>query len=165
MALLLVERFNLKLRSIVLDRQMLDEMHSHALSTFPEECCGLMFGNFSDNTNDRAIEVVSLQRMDNAFEPFQRYHRYSLDPKEFLKAEKNAVERGEEIIGVYHSHPNAPAKPSEFDRAHAWPDLSYVIVQIVNGKILETKSWVLKDDKKGFLPQEICVRTTAKAIG
>jgi proteasome lid subunit RPN8/RPN11 len=141
---------------------MLEEMHSHALSTFPEECCGLMFGNFSDANDDRATQVVMIQRMRNAFDPAQRFHRYSIDPKEFLNVETDAEERGEEIIGVYHSHPNALAKPSEFDRDHAWPGLSYVIMEIVDRKILETKSWILKEDKNGFNPQEIRVRRTKK---
>lgn len=150
------------MRLIVLDREMLDEMHSHALSTFPEECCGLMFGNSSENYDNGAREVKRIRRMDNAFDSSQRFHRYSLDPREFLKEEKSAEEKGEEIIGVYHSHPNAPAKPSEFDRTHAWPELSYVIVEVVNGKILETNSWILNEDKKGFTPQEIRVKLPEK---
>jgi proteasome lid subunit RPN8/RPN11 len=146
----------------VLDLNMLEEMHLHSLSAFPEECCGLMFGNFSDTKDDRATRVVTIQRMRNTFDPAQRFHRYSIDPKEFLNIETDAEERGEEIIGVYHSHPNAPAKPSEFDRFYAWPDLSYVIMEIVDRKILDTKSWILKEDKKGFNPQEIRVRRTKK---
>jgi proteasome lid subunit RPN8/RPN11 len=142
---------------------MLDEIHSHALSTFPEECCGLMVGNSSRNYNDNGTkQITRIRRMDNAFDPSQRFHRYSIDPREFLKEEKSAEERGEEIIGVYHSHPNAPAKPSEFDRVHAWPELSYIIIEVVNGRILETKSWILREDKKGFIPQEIRVKLPEK---
>ncbi len=144
---------------------MLDEIHSHAISTFPEECCGLMFGNSSENSKDEAKHVIRIRRLDNAFDPSQRFHRYSLDPREFLMEEKSAEERGEKIIGVYHSHPNAPPKPSEFDRAHAWPELSYVIVEVLNGKIFETRSWILREDKKGFIPQAIRVKLHEKKEG
>jgi proteasome lid subunit RPN8/RPN11 len=141
---------------IVLDQQMLLEMHSHAVSTYPEECCGLMFGSFSDKNADEK-KVLRVRRMKNVFDPKERYHRYTIDPKEFLKAEKDADENGDEIIGIYHSHPNAPAKPSEFDRNHAWPALSYVVIEVRERKALGTKSWVLKDDRSEFIPEELVI--------
>jgi proteasome lid subunit RPN8/RPN11 len=138
---------------IVLDQQMLEEMQSHSVSTYPEECCGLMFGKVTDDGLSKKVQ--RLRRMKNTFQPSERYHRYTIDPKEFLNAEKEAEEREEEIVGVYHSHPNAPAKPSEFDRGHAWPTLSYVVVEVRGGKVIETKSWILKEDRTEFLPEEL----------
>ncbi len=137
---------------IVLAQQMLKDMHSHAISTYPEECCGLMFGSLSNNGEKKVVRVLG---MKNAFEPRERHHRYTIDPKEFLNAEKEADEKGEEIVGIYHSHPNAAPRPSEFDREHAWPSLSYVVIEVRNRKPLETKSWVLKDDRSKFLPEEL----------
>ncbi|MDH2900550.1 MAG: M67 family metallopeptidase [archaeon] len=151
---------NMREARIVLDQQMLEEMHAHAISTYPEECCGLMFGSFSGNAGEK--KVLRLRRMKNAFEPKERYHRYTIDPKEFLNAEKEADERGDEIIGVYHSHPNAPAKPSEFDRGHAWPTLSYVVIEVRERKALETKSWVLKEDRSEFVPEELQIAINKK---
>ncbi len=138
---------------IELDQQMLEEIHSHAVSTYPEECCGLMFGNSTGNGVSK--KVLRLRRMKNTFEPSERYHRYTIEPREFLKAEKQAEESREEIVGIYHSHPNAPAKPSEFDREHAWPTLSYVVVEVRGSKVIETKSWILKDDRTEFFPEKL----------
>jgi proteasome lid subunit RPN8/RPN11 len=138
---------------ICLDQQMLEEIHSHAIATYPEECCGLIFGSL---TNGGQVKVAArLQKMKNVFEPTERYHRYTIDPREFLKAEKEADERGEEIVGVYHSHPDAPAKPSEFDRGHAWPTMSYVVVEVRQCKVVDTKSWILSEDRKEFLSEQM----------
>ncbi len=147
-------KLNMARTLIGLAQQMLGEIHSHAVSTYPEECCGLMFRS-SSNGDEGMKKVQRLERMKNAYEPSERYHRYTIDPKEFLEAEKRAEERGEEIVGIYHSHPNAPAKPSEFDRNHAWPNLSYIVVEVRNGQVLETKSWILREDRSEFLPEEM----------
>jgi proteasome lid subunit RPN8/RPN11 len=157
-------KINMAEAQIVLDQQMLEDMQSHAISTYPEECCGLMFGNFSpdvkneDSNTTRKI-VVRLRRMKNVFDSKERYHRYTIDPKEFLSAEKDAFDSGEEIVGVYHSHPNAPARPSKFDHEHAWPTLSYVVIEVRDRKVRDTKSWVLKEDRSDFLPEKIEIVT------
>jgi proteasome lid subunit RPN8/RPN11 len=152
-------KLNMAQARIVLDQQLLKDMQSHAVSTYPEECCGLMFGILDvderGSKNSVTKKVLRLQRMKNVFDSKERYHRYTIDSKEFLKAEKEAHDNEEEIVGVYHSHPNAPAKPSAFDLDHAWPTLSYVVIEVRDRKILETKSWVLKDDRNEFLPEEI----------
>jgi proteasome lid subunit RPN8/RPN11 len=140
-------------RRIVLDQQMFEEMRAHAVSTYPEECCGLMFGSLSNDGGQK--KVTRLRRMKNAFESSERYHRYTIDPKEFLNAEKEADEKGDEIIGIYHSHPNSSPRPSEFDRGHAWPTLSYIVIEVGEQKAGETKSWILKDDRSKFLPEDL----------
>ena len=131
---------------IVLDQQMLGEIHSHASAAYPEECCGLMIGRLEGSTK----MVNSLKKMKNAYEPSERYHRYTIDPMEYLNAENEAESLGEEIVGIYHSHPNAPAKPSLFDKSHAWPTLSYIVVEVRQGKPVNTASWVLKEDRSEF---------------
>ncbi|MHB1907897.1 MAG: M67 family metallopeptidase [Nitrososphaerales archaeon] len=139
---------------IVLDQQMLEQMHLHAISTYPEECCGLILGKFDGATK----RVQRVKRMKNSFEPKERYHRYTIDPKEFLTAEKEADSFGEEIVGIYHSHPNAPPKPSEFDRNHAWPSLSYIVIEIREQKPLNTFSWILSEDRSEFVQEQIMVK-------
>jgi len=148
-------KINMQGTQIVLDRQMLSEMHTHAASTYPEECCGLMLGHFDGQGAKK--RVLRLKRMKNTFEPSERYHRYTIDPKEFLLTESEAQSNGEEIVGIYHSHPNAPAKPSLFDQNHAWPILSYIVIEVRDGKPLMTASWVLKDDRSEFLQEEMQV--------
>ncbi|MGI0078423.1 MAG: M67 family metallopeptidase [Nitrososphaerales archaeon] len=138
---------------IALDQQLLTEIHSHASSTYPEECCGLMIGRLEGVTK----RVNSLKRMKNMYAPAERYHRYAIDPMEYLKAENEIESTGEEIVGIYHSHPNAPAKPSFFDQSYGWPTLSYVVVEVREGKPVSTASWVLKDDRSEFLQEEMRV--------
>jgi proteasome lid subunit RPN8/RPN11 len=138
---------------ITIPRRVLDSIESHAISTYPEECCGLLFGDFGSRNSSKS--VARSRRMRNAFEPSERYHRYTIDPREFLDAEKEAEANNEEIVGIYHSHPNARAAPSQFDKAHAWPMLSYLIVEVVGGKPVDFKSWVLSDDQGSFKEEQL----------
>jgi proteasome lid subunit RPN8/RPN11 len=140
---------------IVMDRLLLDSMLSHATSTYPEECCGLMLGRFQDGMSVK--KPTSLRKMSNAFEPSERYHRYTIDPKEFLVAEIEAEKNGDDVLGIYHSHPNAPAKPSRFDQDHAWPTLSYVVIEVRARKPANVASWRLKEDRSEFLQEELQV--------
>ena len=137
---------------LILDQSLLDQIHSHAVSTYPEECCGLMIGTFEEDARIKKVE--KLKRVENTYAPEEKYHRYTIDPKEFMKAENEAISEGKEIVGIYHSHPNAPSKPSLFDQNHAWPTLSYLVVEVREKKPISTRSWVLKEDRSDFL-QEI----------
>jgi len=135
--------------------RILSDMQTHASSTYPEECCGLMLGTFENGTTEKI--VVKSRRMDSVFVKEERFHRYTIDPREFLLAESDAERQGLEVVGIYHSHPNAPAKPSEFDTRHAWPTMSYVVMSIRDSQIEDTKSWILKDDRTGFVSEELSV--------
>ena len=138
----------------MIDQALLNKIHSHAISTYPEECCGLMLGSYEDGS---VKKVSELKEMENTYAPEEKYHRYTIDPKAFMKAENDANERGVEIVGIYHSHPNAPSKPSMFDQSHAWPTLSYVVVEVREKKPISTRSWVLKEDRSDFLQEVITV--------
>jgi proteasome lid subunit RPN8/RPN11 len=90
-------------------------------------------------------------------------NRFSLTAEDVLGAEQAAREQNLEVIGWYHSHPNHPARPSEYDREHAWPWYSYVIVSVVNGVAVEMTSWRLADDRAVFSPEQIQIRARAAA--
>ncbi len=77
-------------------------------------------------------------------------NRFLIDPKEQLKVEKDARSRGLEVVGYYHSHPDHPARPSEYDREHAWPWYSYLIVSVERGEAKDVRSWMLSDDRSRF---------------
>jgi proteasome lid subunit RPN8/RPN11 len=139
--------------SVVVSSEILSEIEAHASDTYPEECCGLLLGKFE---KDSKLKVADRsKRMENVFLKEERFHRYTIDPKEFLTAESEAEKTGLEIVGIYHSHPNAPAKPSEFDTKHAWPTLSYVVVSVRDSRPEQMRSWVLKDDRSEFEPEEL----------
>ena len=72
-----------------------------------------------------------------------------------MEVDIDAEARGLEIVGIFHSHPNAPAKPSQYDVSHAWPSLSYVVIEVRAAKPVEMKSWVLKDDRTEFVQEKV----------
>ena len=136
-------------------KRVLDEIRAHAESSYPEECCGLLIAD----ADHRIIESV---RATNAY-PGVRHHRYDIDPVELFRADQTATERGLKIAGVYHSHPDHPARPSEFDREHAWPWYSYVIVSVDAGRPQLMTSWLLAEDRSHFDPEEIVTRESASS--
>jgi proteasome lid subunit RPN8/RPN11 len=82
-------------------------------------------------------------------------NRFSITPEDFRAAERAAAERGLDLLGWYHSHPDHPARPSEFDREHAWPWYSYVIVSVDGGVPKDLTSWQLEDDRSKFQPEVV----------
>ncbi|MEM6731331.1 MAG: M67 family metallopeptidase, partial [Myxococcota bacterium] len=119
--------------------------------TFPEECCGAMLGRDRD---DGVREVVEILEIDNTKDE-NRERRFLIDPREVLGAEKSAREKGLDVVGIYHSHPNHPSLPSDFDRDHAMPFWSYVIVSCMDGKAATMQSWTLREDRTQFDEEEL----------
>lgn len=141
-------------------------IQTHAESTYPEECCGLLLGHLIAETKT-LIEVLPtenswdaemadvFQVLDGSSErKFSKHNRFSIAPQVMLKAQKDARDRNLNIIGIYHSHTDHPAIPSEFDRAIAWTEYSYIIVSVRQGSASDLKSWSL-DDNHQFQPEEI----------
>ncbi len=124
---------------------------SHASGTYPEECCGALLGKDHD---DNRREVEDILRVDNTKDT-NRARRYLIDPKALLAAERTARERGLDVVGIYHSHPDHPSRPSEFDREHAMPFWSYVIVSCMEGKVAALQSWQLAEDRSAFFEEEL----------
>ncbi len=126
-------------------------IRSHGEETFPNECCGFMLGE----ANGDSRNVAELLRAENDREDEAQYNRFLITPEAFMRGEKAAREKGLDIIGFYHSHPDAPARPSQYDLDHAWPWYSYVIVSIKSGEADAMTSWVLKEDREAFGEEEI----------
>jgi proteasome lid subunit RPN8/RPN11 len=99
--------------------------------------------------------VERLEPLPNAFVEGEQYHRFSIDPRTLMKVEKRASDEGRLVLGFYHSHPDAPARPSEYDREHAWEFYSYVIVSIAKGQAVDTACWLLDAESRRFSRQEI----------
>jgi proteasome lid subunit RPN8/RPN11 len=117
-------------------------MNEDAANAFPDECCGFMFGN-EDAAGNRV--VTQALPIDNAAIE-NRKRRFVISPKDYMKGEQYAVENDVQLLGIYHSHPNHPAIPSEHDRVAAQPFFSYVIISVQNGNVDHTRSWVLNDN-------------------
>jgi proteasome lid subunit RPN8/RPN11 len=140
---------------LVLPAAFYNRIQEEAVAAYPNECCGMLFGrDVKDGDVMRRI-VESIEAVRNVFEKGEQYHRFSVDPLTQLKAEKAARARGQDLIGFYHSHPDHPARPSEYDREHAWPFYSYVIVSVMNREPDQTTSWVLDEATNKFKEQEI----------
>lgn len=141
-------------------------MADHGQSTYPEECCGLLLGTLAPS--DGSHKVQQIQPLQNQWVPAaqavtdgdllgaadSRRRRYWIDPKDLLVAQRDARDRNWVILGIYHSHPDHPAVPSECDRALAWPEYSYVILSVVQGTVVDCQSWRL-DDHHQFQPEPI----------
>ena len=109
---------------------------------YPHETCGLMIGERGNGGGvNRVVQAKNLNR--------ERAHdRYELDPLDFLAADTEARALGLEVLGVWHSHPDHPARPSEIDRAAAWPDWSYVIVSVTGAGVRDVRSWRLNGNRE-----------------
>jgi proteasome lid subunit RPN8/RPN11 len=130
--------------------ELLKQIHGHGVETYPHECCGALLGR--DGENGR--EVVDLLPLANRRDDSPR-NRFEVTPDDVRIAEKAAMAKHIELIGWYHSHPDAPARPSEFDREHAWPWYSYIIVSVQKGEPRDTTSWRLQDDRGAYDPEAI----------
>ena len=119
------------------------EMYDDAVRTFPDECCGFLFGE--ENGDERIITVITV--VNNSKEGDKR-RRFEISAKDYLKAEQFAGENNLQLLGVYHSHPNHLPIPSEHDRVAAQPFFSYVIVSVVPTGIAATRSWRLNDESQ-----------------
>lgn len=148
--------------TIELQPQHLEAIRTHAESTYPEECCGIMLGHLDGETKT-VVEIRSTQNAWNAEAAAEfsmrvgdgsKKHNYAIAPQDMLKAQKEARDRNLSIIGIYHSHPDHPAIPSEMDRAIAWQVYSYIIVSLQQGKAGELRSWCL-DDNHQFQEEEV----------
>src|SRR5215217_1699157 len=113
----------------------------HGEETYPDECCGALVGR-----GDQVTDVVALP---NTTEEGPR-RRFLVRPADYRAAEKRATELGGELVGFYHSHPDHPARPSQYDLDHAWPTFAYVIVAVAAGASTEITVWFLKDDRSNF---------------
>lgn len=147
--------------SIALSNSHILSIRTHAESTYPNECCGLLLGLVTANVKT-LVEVLPVQNAwiseAEDYWPEQKQltetRRYAISPADMLKAMKYGRDRSLEIIGIYHSHNDCPAVPSEFDRAGAWPQYSYIIVSVIQGSQIDLNSWIL-DGEGNFQAEEI----------
>src|SRR5438128_7628992 len=116
-------------------------VRKHGEETYPHECCGALVG--------RDRQVIAAVPLPNTTEEGPR-RRFLVRPVDYRVAEQRAGELGAELLGFYHSHPDHPARPSQFDLDHAWPTFAYVIVAVAAGTAGDMTVWYLKDDRSNF---------------
>lgn len=136
---------------LVVPAAELERVRARAAGGYPHEVCGFLVGRRGP---DGRIEVLAAWPAENVREE-DRARRYLIDPADYLAAERAAEGEDRALVGFYHSHPDAPARPSEHDREHAWPTVAYLIVAVADGEPGEATAWRLADDRSRFEPLEI----------
>lgn len=131
---------------IVLQPQVSAAIRAHGREAFPHECCGAMLG--------RDGVVHEAYALPNTTEEGPR-RRFLVRPDDYRAAEKRARDTGLELLGFYHSHPDHPARPSQYDLDHAWPSFSYVIVSVMSGDDQALTSWQLTADRSAFDEEQV----------
>jgi proteasome lid subunit RPN8/RPN11 len=129
--------------------RLLGEIRAHGAKAYPEECCGALVGEANG-----AGKVVRMARPFPNRNPDARV-RYHVGPEAYREAEAWARGQGLDVVGIYHSHPDHPARPSEYDREHAWPWYSYLILSVERGRPGDLTSWVLAEERDRFDAEEL----------
>ena len=125
-----------------LRQRIFDQMEA----TYPNEGGGFLLG---ENKDDSVI-VRDIIQVQNVFAVEEQHHRYAMTPQDWMRLEDQADERGLSLIGYYHSHPDSPAVPSEYDREHALPNFVYIITSVAMGRAADMRAWRLLADRSRF---------------
>jgi proteasome lid subunit RPN8/RPN11 len=133
-----------------LSKEILSQIQKHGQAAYPEEGAGFLLGRDGE---PRLIQAVL--ELPNRREDGSRHNRYLIEPKDYLQAETEADRLGLTLVGVFHSHPDHPDRPSDFDRDWAQPWFSYLITSVQNGRAVSSRSWRLLEDRSGFVEENI----------
>lgn len=133
--------------TLAISKELLDQIHAYGEQAYPEEGAGFLIG--SDG------KVKTILPLENAREDGARHNRFLITPEAYLNAELTADRLGLNLIGVFHSHPDHPNQPSEYDREWAQPFFSYIITTVDQGRAIESRSWRLLEDRSKFVEEVI----------
>lgn len=144
--------------------RVIEEIKRHAEREYPHECCGLLIGRIEEDGRTRIVtetypvanswEKADAREHRSQIAPGDEGtpdHRMLIAPADYMRAERDAMRRGLGVVGDYHSHPDHPAIPSQFDLEHSpWPSMSYIIISVEEGRASEPRSWEMLEDRSGF---------------
>ncbi len=136
---------------LFLSNQLIERINAHVEQAYPEEGAGFLIGDEG--------QVKEILALPNAREDEARHNRFLITPEDYLKAELTADKLGLSLIGVFHSHPDCPNVPSEYDREWAQPFFSYIITRVDNGKVVSHRSWRLVEDRSKYDEEEIKINS------
>jgi proteasome lid subunit RPN8/RPN11 len=154
--------------TLKLSTEIAQKIRQHGAETYPHECCGALLGRDGVDGDSATAgsaqppirEILALFPLVNRRDD-SPHNRFSVTAEDVRDAEKAALGKKLDVVGWYHSHPDHPARPSQYDREHAWPWYSYVIVSVANGKPAEMTSWRLSDDRSDYACEQIAIRDHA----
>ena len=136
---------------ITVPLQQLTEIREHGVRDYPYECCGLLLGHY---TAEGKV-VTETYPISNAREESAKRNRFLITPEELMRGERYAASHDLEVVGFYHSHPDCPAVPSNYDLEHAWPTYSYIIVSTRADQATDLFSWEQQEDRSRFNQEEV----------
>jgi len=145
---------------IVFTQAHIHEIEGHGESTYPNECGGMLLGRFAPGGDRTVVETYPL--LNSSLE--DQSNRVLLLPRDVMRTERYAREKELDVIGYYHSHPDHPAVPSQYDLDHALPIWSYVIVSVKKGKAADIRSWIMENDRSKFEEEERQIADQASAL-
>jgi len=138
---------------ISISTDLLNQIREHGVKDYPYECCGLLLGRFTAEGKT----VRQPYPISNAREESAKRNRFLIEPEELMRGERFAREHNLDVVGFYHSHPDSPAVPSQYDLEHAWPTYSYIIVSTTAERAGDLFSWEQEPDRSRFNQEEIRV--------
>ncbi len=144
---------------VIILKELADRIENHGKSCYPEECCGIILGK-SGGGKRNVSDVCEFQNHQEE----NRRRRFFVTPREYMRAERIAAEKGLELLGFYHSHPDHPAIPSEFDREHALPWFTYIVLAVEGGEAKVMTAWELSDSRDKFLERHLSVEQNLRDL-
>lgn len=152
------------MRPVLVPAPLLAEMHLHGRAAYPEECCGFLIGVAPDRESADARTIVALERAGNEFRG-ERRRRFLIRPEELKELERRLEGTGRAVVGFYHSHPDHPARPSQFDQDHAWPWYTYVVIAVTASGVPAVGAFELEPDSATFREVPLSVTPGLTAPG
>ena len=141
--------------AIRLSASVITTIRQHAAAAYPFECCGALIGSDVEDF----VEVTEVRQLLNVTDEGPR-RRFRVSAEDYRLSEEHARRAGADLVGFYHSHPDHPAEPSQYDLDHAWPNFSYVIVSVAAGRPADLRSWRLKADRSAFVEEAVAAEIT-----
>lgn len=138
---------------IKITEEQLKQIRAHGVNDYPYECCGLLLGRYGADGK----VVHEILPISNAREESAKRNRFLILPEELIRGERYSMAKDLEIVGFYHSHPDSPAVPSQYDLEHAWPTYSYIIVSTSADRATDLFSWEQEADRSRFNREEVAV--------
>lgn len=138
---------------VVLTATLQQTIMEQMQQSYPNEGGGFLMGL---HTQDRVV-IHQVIGVENVFETEEQYHRYAMTPQNWAAMEDQADALGLSLVGYYHSHPDAPAIPSEYDRVHALPNFVYLITSVLNGQSADQRVWLLQQDRHAFTAETLSI--------
>ena len=147
---ILVQDFGGKMTTIYITKEIEQLFKSHGENDYPHESCGFILGHFkeAESYGTEYLPATNIKQEN-------RERRFLIDPSAYQSAEDEADKKRLSIISIVHSHPDHPHRPSEFDRDHAWPGFSYIIISVQKGKAVSYRSWQLNQNRELFIKENI----------